>query len=247
MMILELDCGNSFVKWRVVSDTDGAPLAGGIATQAVEIIRELSDRDIGKITRCRLVSVRSDVETQAIMGVLSESLKVDVARVYTAERAAGVVNGYRDQQRLGLDRWLAMIAAYDMCGGACLVVDLGTAITVDLVANDGAHLGGYIAPGIALLREQLLAHTRRIQYDAVEAALALSDTSPGRSTAEAVERGCLIMARSYISSQIAFAENHLGKDFAIYITGGDAALAAGLPEVRCVSDLVFKGLAIACP
>lgn len=246
-MILELDCGNSFVKWRVISAANGALITDGIATQAIDIVRDLLDRNIGEITRCRLVSVRNDVETTAIMGVLSESLKVNVSRVTPVERAAGVVNGYRDPLRLGLDRWLAILAAHDMCRGACLVIDLGTAITVDLVAASGAHLGGYIAPGTALLRGQLLTHTRRIQYDAAEAALALSDLSPGRSTAEAVERGCLVMVRSYVSSQITSAKGVLGEDFAVYVTGGDAALAADLRSVRCVPDLVFRGLAIACP
>ncbi|AHL74140.1 pantothenate kinase [Stutzerimonas stutzeri] len=246
-MILELDCGNSFVKWRVISTGDGLVASEGIATQAIDLIQDLLDRNIGKITRCRLVSVRSDTETASIVGVLSESLKVSVATARPVERFAGVVNGYRNQQRLGLDRWLAILAAYDLRKAACLIIDLGTAITVDLVADDGVHLGGYITPGIALLRGQLVDHTRRIRYDEAEAALALSDVAPGRSTAEAVERGCLIMVRSYLSSQISSARRQLGNDFAVYVTGGDAAIAADLPGVRYMPDLVFRGLAIACP
>jgi type III pantothenate kinase len=246
-MILELDCGNSFVKWRVISEANGSTMIAGIATQAADIVRDLGDQNIGQIVRCRLVSVRDDAETKTIIDILSESLKVNVAKVNPAQETAGVVNGYRDQQRLGLDRWLAIVAAYDMCGGACLVIDLGTAITVDLVGHDGIHLGGYIAPGLALLRTQLLTHTRRIRYDAAETASALSDISPGRSTAEAVERGCLLMARSYVSGQIRSAGNHLGEGFVTYVTGGDASLVADIPGVTCVPDLVFRGLAIACP
>ena len=246
-MILELDCGNSFVKWRVISEANGSTMIAGIATQAADIVRDLGDQYIGQIVHCRLVSVRDDAETKTIMDILSESLKVDVAKVHPAGKTAGVVNGYRDQQRLGLDRWLAIVAAYDMCGGACLVIDLGTAITVDLVARDGIHLGGYIAPGVALLRGQLLTHTRRIRYDAAESASALGDISPGRSTAEAVERGCLLMAHSYVSGQISAAGNHLGEGFVTYVTGGGAPLVADIPGVKYVPDLVFRGLAIACP
>lgn len=246
-MILELDCGNSFIKWRVVHSAGGAPVAEGLAAQVTELVRDLSSRCTGKVSRCRLVSVRNDIETRVIVDVLVKSLKVDVTEARPAERVAGVVNGYRDQRRLGLDRWLAIVAAHELCSGACLVIDLGTAITVDLVARDGKHLGGYIAPGMVLLRSQLLAHTRRIQYNSAEAELALSDISPGKSTAEAVERGCLIMVRSYVASQIAAAREQLGSDFATYVTGGDAPLAADLPLVTCVPDLVFRGLAIACP
>ncbi|WP_217477766.1 type III pantothenate kinase [Stutzerimonas stutzeri] len=246
-MILELDCGNSFVKWRVITEPGASPVAEGVSTQADELARQLSDRNVGGISRCRLVSVRSDEETAAIVSVLSASLSVDVAIARPANSIAGVVNGYNDPWRLGLDRWLAIVAAYELCKRACLVVDLGTAITVDLVARDGAHLGGYIAPGIALLRGQLFAHTRRIRYDRSETESALDDLAPGKDTAEGVERGCLLMARSYVSSQIALARNYLGDDFAIYVTGGDVALVADFPSVNCVPDLVFRGLAIACP
>jgi type III pantothenate kinase len=245
-MILELDCGNSFIKWRVIPVTGDAPLIEGVVADVADLVRDL-DQKKGRVSRCRLVSVRSDVETRAIMNALSESLEIDVAKAGSAERVATVVNGYRDQQRLGLDRWLAIVAAYNLCGGACLVIDLGTAITVDLVAFDGRHLGGYIAPGMTLLRGQLLAHTRRIQYDSIEAQSAISGMSPGKSTAEAVERGCLVMARAYVSSQMDSAKHHLGSDFATYVTGGDALLVADLPMVKCVPDLVFKGLAIVCP
>ncbi|MFL9811630.1 type III pantothenate kinase [Stutzerimonas sp. VN223-3] len=246
-MILELDCGNSFIKWRVIPSAGGAPVTEGVAAQVAELVCDLISRCTGRISRCRLVSVRSDIETKAIVGVLSEALKVDVAEVRPAERVASVVNGYRDHRRLGLDRWLALVAAHELCGGACLVIDLGTAITVDFVASDGKHLGGYIAPGMALLRNQLLAHARRIQYNAAGAELALTDISPGKSTAEAVERGCLIMVRSYVASQISNAGGQLGGSFAAYVTGGDAVLVADLPSVTCVPDLVFRGLAIACP
>jgi len=246
-MILELDCGNSFIKWRVISNVDGALVVGGIAAQAMDLLQDLLNADIGKITRCRMVSVRDDAETGALTDVLSGALGVEVLKVSPAKRVAGVVNGYKEQGRLGLDRWLAIIAAYEMCKGPCLVIDLGTAVTIDLVDCNGVHLGGYIAPGLALLRGQLLAHTRRIQYDPALSTVALSDITPGRDTAEGVERGCLIMLRSYVTSQIGIAGDHLGKNFTIYVTGGDTALVADLPRVRCVPDLVFRGLAIACP
>lgn len=246
-MILELDCGNSFIKWRVITDLDGSLITEGVAGHVGDLIQDVLAQGVGGVARCRLVSVRNDAETAAIEDTLTGSLGISVSSARPSRSMAGVINGYRDNHRLGLDRWLAIIAAYNLCQGACVVVDLGTAITVDLVSPGGEHLGGYIAPGVALLRAQLLAHTRRIHYDAAEAEAALSEFAPGRDTAEAVERGCLLMARSYVSSQIGLAKNHLGQDAIVYVTGGDAALAADLSEVRCVPDLVFRGLAIACP
>lgn len=178
---------------------------------------------------------------------MASSLAVEVACAEPALTLGGVTNGYADVQRLGLDRWLAVVAAYQLCHRPCIVIDLGTAVTIDLITRDGTHLGGYITPGIGLLTDQLRTHTKRILYDAEEARVALSDMSPGRSTSEAVERGCLRMLRSYINDQITYAAHCLGGDPVIYVTGGDAALLSEVHPVEFVPDLVFRGLAIACP
>lgn len=244
-MILELDCGNSFIKWRLIFKHSVVRV--GVASRVEDVLSELLEARIVKVEHCRLVSVRSDVETQEIVDSLSQVLRTTVAQAKSSQHLAGVTNAYRDYQRLGLDRWLAIVGAYNLRGGACMVIDVGTAVTVDLVAANGRHLGGYIAPGMGLLRGQLLSHTRRIQYDAEEAHLALTNTGPGTSTAEAVERGCLLMLRSYIASQLAHAEAHLEKGFVTYLTGGDALLVVDLPSVSNVPDLVFRGLALACP
>ena len=246
-MILELDCGNSFIKWRVIFPGCSSPVCEGIAVDADAILHELAIRKVLTISRCRLVSVRSDAETESLKAALSELLQVDVAVASPAPLLGGVTNGYGEPERLGLDRWLAVVAAYNLCGGPCVVIDLGTAVTVDVVATNGKHLGGYIAPGLSLLRGQLLAHTRRVHYDREAGVRALDELSPGASTAEAVERGCLIMLRSYISTQLTLAASCLGGKFTVYLTGGDAMLASDLPGVVLAPDLVFSGLAIACP
>lgn len=246
-MILELDCGNSFIKWRVVTRGEGSRVeASGVAAAPSEVLSELSAMRT-QVTHCRLVSVRSESETRLLVERLCDSLDIKVVCAAPAPSLGEVTNGYADFRRLGLDRWLAVVAAYHLCHAPCVVIDMGTAVTIDLVAEGGRHLGGYITPGMALLTEQLRTHTKRIFYDAEGARLALSDTSPGRSTGEAVERGCLKMLCCYIESQIVDAAGYLGARPVIYVTGGDASLFAEEHQVRSVPDLVFQGLAIACP
>jgi type III pantothenate kinase len=161
---------------------------------------------------------------------------------------AGVRNGYDEYERLGLDRWLAVVGAYQLEQGACVVLDLGTAVTSDFVTRDGEHLGGYICPGLPLMRNQLRTHTRRIRYDDAAAELAMRSIRPGRSTVEAVERGCALMLRGFVLTQVELARDCLGDGFGVYLTGGDAGLVREvLPQARMVSDLVFIGLAQACP
>ena len=245
-MILEMDCGNSFIKWRVLDSN--TVVDGGVVDSDVGLIAALSASPLLRITRCRLVSVRSDDETASLAALLSSTFSIEVECASPARVMAGVTNGYEDFERLGLDRWLALVGAYELSRRACLVLDLGTAVTADFVAKDGKHLGGFICPGLPLMRNELRTHTRRIRYDNLSAEQALLRNSPGRTTVEAVERGCLMMLRGFVLSQLQLARDYWGDDFEVFLTGGDADLVAcAVPEGRLVKDLVFIGLAAACP
>ena len=113
---------------------------------------------------------------------------------------------------------------------------------------DGKHLGGFICPGLPLMRNQLRTHTRKIRYDDASAERALERLSPGRTTVEAVERGCTLMLRGFVLTQIELARSYWGDSFTVFLTGGDADLVFdAVPQARLVPDLVFIGLAMACP
>jgi type III pantothenate kinase len=247
-MILELDCGNSFIKWRVVDSLCATVIAGGVVDTDEKLLDTLASVQGLKLRHSRLVSVRSAEETQKLTDAIAHAFGVATMSAGSAQILAGVRNGYEDFERLGLDRWLALVGAYASVGQRCMVLDLGTAITSDFVDANGQHLGGYICPGMPLMRNQLRTHTRRIRYDDAAAQQAQSALSPGRSTAEAVERGCTLMIRGFAVAQLEIARQHLGDDYVIFVTGGDAEMVADvLPGARIVPDLVFVGLALACP
>lgn len=247
-MILELDCGNSLIKWRVQCGNAASPMRGGVVDSVEHLLVALRAIAGLSLRSCRLVSVRSDAETSALMDALAAEFGVEVHCAQPSEQLGGVRNGYDEYARLGLDRWLAVVGAFQMERGACLVLDLGTAVTSDLVTADGEHLGGYICPGLPLMRNQLRTHTRRIRYDDAAAELAMHSLKPGRATVEAVERGCALMLRGFVLTQLELAREQLGEKFGVYLTGGDAGLVREvLPQARQVSDLVFVGLAKACP
>ncbi len=245
-MILELDCGNSFIKWRVLNGN--ISVCGGVADTNAALVSAVLAHAALRVRHCRLVSVRSDDETAALIAMLETSFGVEVLSAQPARAVAGVRNGYEDFERLGLDRWLALLGGFELAKGACLILDFGTAVTSDFVAADGAHIGGFICPGLPLMRSQLRTHTRRIRYDNVLAEQALHSCTPGRSTAEAVERGCLLMLRGFVMTQLQLAHEYWGDDLVVFLTGGDAGLVADVvPEAKLVQDLVFVGLAVACP
>jgi type III pantothenate kinase len=159
----------------------------------------------------------------------------------TEERAYGVTVAYPQPQNLGVDRWLALIAAYSAFAGPVLVIDAGTAITYDLLLEDGRHLGGLILPGIEMMRDALLAGTHIPRVEPEDA------HSPwAADTAAAVAAGST-------QAPVALAErllDHLAVEAGaapeLILTGGDAErLMAVLDRpVRHQPDLVLRGLAL---
>jgi len=247
-MILELDCGNSFIKWRVLEANARKVVGEGVVDSDLALLESLRALKGLALRFCRLVSVRTAEETGELTALLRESFKISAVCAAPTREMSGVRNGYEEFERLGLDRWLAMLGGFHLAGGACLVLDFGTAVTADFVAGNGEHLGGFICPGMPLMRNQLRTHTRKIRYGDLAAERALESLVPGRTTVEAVERGCLLMLQGFVLTQLELARSYWGDDFVVFLTGGDAVLVSGIvPEARVVSDLVFVGLAMACP
>jgi type III pantothenate kinase len=246
-MILELDCGNSWIKWRVLNSAGCEVLFAGAVAGSQQLIEALLELPGLSLLRCRLASVRSASITRQLVDLISSNFAVEPVVARSLPRWAGVRNGYCEPGKLGVDRWLAILAAFNRAAGACLVIDVGTAVTVDFVTVNGEHLGGYICPGLRLMSEQLVAHAQGIAGLHVGAG-SLQDLTPGRTTDQAVARGAVLMLRGFVESQLQLAPALLGESFTLFLTGGDAELVGALSvEAHIVSDLVFVGLAIACP
>lgn len=247
-MILELDCGNSYIKWRILNPVGHIVLLSGWANSATDLIGSSAALSNYDIQACRLVSVRSDSETAGLVDAISSFFAVPVLVAKVSRSLAGVANGYSEYAKLGRDRWLALVGGFSIARRSCLVLDLGTAVTADFVSAKGQHLGGFICPGLPLMTQYLKNHTSKIRYDREAALSVFEGMGVGTSTAEAVERGCLWMLRGFALEQERLAVEHFGSDFQIFLTGGDAGLiAAALPNAQILPDLVFVGLALACP
>ena len=147
-------------------------------------------------------------------------------------------------ERVGADRLLAALAAWRCAGDACIVVDCGTAITVNSVRADGTFLGGAIFPGLALMARALA------QGTALLPEFTVPETAPkiGKNTTEAMAAGILHGVTGAVANLIIVAGEVVGEDARVFLTGGDAPrLAAFLPlDCREVHpDLVLEGMAIA--
>lgn len=99
---------------------------------------------------------------------------------------AGFQCAYENPSKLGPDRWAAAIGAWDRVRGDCLVVNAGTATTIDLVRSPRRFEGGVILPGLSLMRESLSQGTARLPLTGGEFRL------PARNTQDAIQSGCLL-------------------------------------------------------
>lgn len=234
-MILDLDIGNSRVKWRAwvageVSSRghcsrSGANWPASLPQREVELVRVAN---VGGPTAAEQLS-----DWARVHWGLAPYYAQPVAAL------AGVVNGYRDPARLGVDRWLGLLASWRELGAGALVVSAGTALTIDVLEDTGQHGGGYIVPGLKLMRDALTTGTSGVRPDGGMAAT----LAPGHSTTEAVLQGCIAMAVALIEKA------RPTTSVPVVLSGGDAAslapwLSAPLFERP---ELVLDGLAIALP
>lgn len=233
-MILEIDAGNTFIKWRVLeqSGVRGKLLTAELSKQSIP------ERWQQKFSKIRVTSVAGKEVNLQLKTIFEALEQVEPLFAKTTAEQAGLTNSYLDPQRMGVDRWLAMLAAYKKAGGACCVVDCGSAITVDHVDEAGRHLGGHIIPGLKLMQKGLLENTSEILVDH---SIKSFNPQPGRDTNSAVSNG-IDFAFAALAKKIVDDLNVKHSD--LYITGGDGELfhkMAGCGQLE--PDLVLDGLA----
>lgn len=156
-----------------------------------------------------------------------------------------------EPQRVGIDRLLAAVAANQLRRPQtpAIVVDLGTALKVDLISADGAFCGGAIAPGIRMSARALCEQTDALpESELVE--LNESPPSVGTNTHAAIRSGLYWGAVGAVRELIARHRDGLTTPPQVFLTGGAAPAVAkliGSPEytVRYVPDLVLRGIAVA--
>lgn len=251
MMILELDAGNTRIKWRLREQKDGKTwqkLAEDsvfaeqkVPSVFIELGKQLEKLPMARIDRMLVSTVRGEGFKTVFSSVMTEKWHLQPEYAAVTAAACGVRNGYEDPARLGIDRWLAVVAAYAQTRGACCIVDCGTTITVDLVAPDGQHLGGYIVPGLHLMRNALATRSKAL----MTAASAWESAKPGTSTLAAVHNGILAMALGFLRD-VRRQELTTGRQARWFLTGGDAPYLKNHLDWDCVlePDLVMDGLSL---
>lgn len=246
-MKLLIDLGNTSAKWAWL---DGEALrdAGGLTHRGESIARVLDAlRAVGHAPEQVLIaSVAGTAVTGRFADAVSRAFGATVHIAETEAAAAGVRNGYKDPRQLGVDRWLAMLAAYARWRSSVCVVDAGTALTIDIVGADGGHQGGLIIPGVALMRDALVGQT-----GGIAAATRLLKSPPatdgfwGRDTDNCIQRGARLAAACFVEGCMKTLHDS-GTKAMLVLTGGDADVLLGTLSITAELRplLVLEGLAI---
>ncbi len=244
--MIAIDCGNTRLKWARFEGLERRDGGHASFRDEADPFAALGSVLIDESERVLVANVAGDAVAARVADAVSMALGREPEFVAVEASAHGIECAYPDPGTLGVDRWVAMIAARRLVDGPFVVVGAGTALTVDAVDGSGRHLGGLILPGDRLMLEALA--SRAEQLPAVEpaggapAGLGLL----GRSTAEAMSHGARLALVAAVDRAAAAVSAALDATLTVFLTGGDApALADWLASEASVrADLVLEGLAV---
>ena len=238
-MIL-LDCGNSKLKAQ-------AWQAGQLRNSYAGNYRVGWEQRLGlwlqgiPTGRCFLASVLDSARQHQLEELLDRQPGMEITRFVSEARTFDVMNAYPQPGKLGDDRWMALLAAREIDNGNCVVIDAGSAITLDLLQDNGQHLGGAILPGFNTSIEQFKSIFSYIDFESPEIA---QTGQPGCSTEAAIhidyERGTNEILPELVNRWIQLFNN----EATLLLAGGDAERVQRVLDQPCriVPDLVFRGI-----
>jgi len=242
-MILVIDSGNSRMKWGL-HGTRGW-LGQGVVSNAELATLALRDwQNLPRPSRAVGVNVAGEAARVRVEGQLAR-WRLPIQWLIATAEAAGVINRYTNPAQLGADRWAAMVAARrraveaDAFPPPCVVINAGTAVTIDALDSDGVFHGGVILPGLRLMLQSLADRTSALKV------------APGEfrdfptNTADALYSGVM----QAICGAIEQMRAKLGRgeiDVKCYIAGGAATEIAPYlsPPVEVVDNLVLEGVLV---
>lgn len=240
MNALLLDLGNTRLKWARADAREfvaGAPVAHGEPGWTQALARAWSG------VAAPEVALLAAVAREEVVAAATETLRTvfpvaRIERVHSRRAAQGMRTAYEDPARLGVDRFLGVLAAWRRGIAPALVVGVGTAVTVDALDDSGLHRGGWIAPSPRLMRKAVLGETARVAWSG-DARIAPFPVT----TRDALESGCWQAIAGLVERCL---RGFRGKGVAprVLLTGGDAGRLGSILDAphELAAELVLEGL-----
>lgn len=237
--ILLIDQGNSRLKWILARNQELLEESAGRG-DFTAFFDACFKGDFGSPNALLISSVAGTEASRKLVDFCESIWNIDVQLLQSEEQGRHVRNGYIEPGALGIDRWLAITGAVDRYGKPVVIWDLGTATTIDVVDENGQHVGGMIYPGPTTMLKSLGSETRlNVPTD-----LSAAGLLPGRSTADGIGNGVLAAQVGALNQFMHHASESIGANPKLVVTGGAADQIVPLLDFPCVLDpwLVFRGM-----
>jgi type III pantothenate kinase len=216
MNLLLLDIGNTRLKWALWDGALQAAPPQPHGDQPVELFRQRQWPAVGQVWISCVPRLRDEAQWRA---AVRERCGLDPAIVRAQAEWRGLRSAYPQPEKLGVDRWLGMVAAWAEARTPFCVLGAGTALTFDRVAADGRHGGGLIAPGFGSMQNALL----NVTVTPPGAQPHVYDDRLGSDSESAIRQGAWFAAQGVIERALHAAP---AADERRIVTGGDAASLA---------------------
>ncbi len=243
-MNLLLDIGNTRSKYVIFQDQRLSSITY-IETQL--ITKQWFIANFSTFDQCLVANVSQKTLNQKLkswcgdVGVRCQIIKAEHNRF-------GVKCAYHEPHQYGVDRWLTLLAANNMFPAEpCVIVDSGTATTVDVLSAEGQHIGGWILPGIRLMLDSLTTNTENV----VSNLSPITHLSLAQDTENAVNQACWSASVGLVNNAVKLIKNNevgSGRETNIIFTGGNGEQLSSLFTGKCtfVENLVFQGMQRYC-
>ena len=240
MMELLIDVGNSRCKYACVED-HRIKLRGALT---LNHLHEMSD----VVKRCGtaapkvsyMISVASCSTNSSVADAIAEYFGHTPILLDKKMPVCGLSSDYETTQ-LGVDRVAVMVAAWRRLKQACIVVDFGTAVTIDLIDDEGVHKGGLILPSSALMLSSLSESTAQLEYfddtDKTHCVLATN-------TEDAIISGCGLTLTASVSYIVQEMQAQFARDIPVLATGGGVCLPDQANENCATHSIPLKYLSV---
>ena len=247
-MNLLIDIGNSRIKWCLHDNIENKFASVGAMVYDKSVLKELFCEHwdhLASPSRVLISNVSGLDIVEKLDAWIEKAWQVNTEYVKPEAHSYGVRNAYLDYSKLGVDRWMTIVAAwhrYQRYQEAICIVDCGTAMTIDGISKSGQHLGGLIIPGYTMMQEVLANNTSDINT--------VRKTSPSfnfsNSTEQAVNSGCCLAMLAIIDRVVTSMKNDGDGQVRCIITGGNAELVIEdlADEFEYDPNLVLHGLAV---
>ena len=238
-----LDIGNSYIKWLSgdsdVNRMNSIPFVTG--DEAVLLSKHWKNEPVPERIIVASVAAKSIIDTVAAVCERLWSIKPEYLTVQ--KEFCGIVIVYDDVDKLGIDRWLALVAGFNRHKTNLCIADCGSAVTVDVVSASGRHQGGYIIPGIDMMKHALIFNTEKISIsEEVQCTESL-----GRSTEECIHNGTQLAIAAFIDRVVTRSLDQYQGNLKCIMTGGGAEPIMKLMTTNFIYEpnLVLSGARLA--